>query len=135
MNSVIPRIIRLSTGFRSTAAGSSRPDNTGIRFSAQRVVRTIICSMCRADGSLRRKTALLCAYHRVASFFTHPTHGSSMRSARKETRFPTGFISPRSCPMYKATQTRMIVLINKSILQIKLATQEKMICLENSNQT
>lgn len=27
--------------------------------------------------------------------------------------------------MYKATQTRMIVLINKSILQIKLATQEK----------
>lgn len=47
-----------------------------------------------ADGSLRRKTALLCAYHRVASFFTHPTHGSSMRSARKETRFPTGFISP-----------------------------------------
>ena len=32
--------------------------------------------------------------------------------------------------MYKTTQTRMIVLINKSILQIKLATQEKMICLE-----
>ena len=32
--------------------------------------------------------------------------------------------------MYKAAQTRMIVLINKSILQIKLATQEKMICLE-----
>lgn len=29
----------------------------------------------------------------------------------------------------------MIVLINKSILQIKLATQEKMICLEKSNQT
>ena len=27
------------------------------------------------------------------------------------------------------------VLINKSILQIKLATQEKMICLEKSNQT
>ena len=26
----------------------------------------------------------------------------------------------------------MIVLINKSILQIKLATQEKMICLEKS---
>jgi hypothetical protein len=37
--------------------------------------------------------------------------------------------------MYKTTQTRMIVLINKSILQIKLATQEKMICLEKSNQT
>ena len=32
--------------------------------------------------------------------------------------------------MYKTTQTRMIVLINKSILQIKLATQEKMICLD-----
>ena len=34
-------------------------------------------------------------------------------------------------PVFQRVQI-MIVLINKSILQIKLATQEKMICLEKS---